>query len=94
MILRYILNENIKYDCNKSMIALNKLSISKNQENANKTTYIQKNLKSISGKIILLSLTVIKENNKKINIKRNKKIKAFFIQNNLDAKNKIILTIH
>ena len=86
VILKYILNENIKYDCNKNMIIFNRLSISKNKENTNKTTYIQKNIKSISGKNILLSPTIMKEKNKKMNIQRNNKNKAYFIQNNIDTK--------
>ena len=89
IILRYILNENLKYDCNKNMIILNRLSASKNKENTNKTTtHIQKNIKSISGKNILLSPTVTKENNKKTNFQRNNKNKANYILNNIDGKKK------
>ena len=86
IILRYILNENLKYDCNKNMIILNRLSVSKNKENTTKTTHLQKNIKSISGKNILLSPTISKENSKKINIQRNNNNKAYFIQNNFDTK--------
>ena len=85
-ILRYIMNENIKYDCNKNMIILNRLSISKNKEDINKINYLQKNIKSISGKNILLSPKVIKENNKKMNMQRNNKNKEYFIQNYLETK--------
>jgi hypothetical protein len=80
------MNENIKYDCNKNMIILNRLSISKNKEDINKINYLQKNIKSISGKNILLSPKVIKENNKKMNMQRNNKNKEYFIQNYLETK--------
>ena len=86
VILKYILNENLKYDCNKNMIILNRLSVSKNKENANLTSHVQKNFKSISGKNILLSPAVTKENNKKMNVQKNNKNKTYYIQNNLDIK--------
>jgi hypothetical protein len=86
IILKYILNENLKYDYNKNMIILNRASISKNKENESKTTHIQKNTKSISRKNILLSPAVTKENNKKMNLQRNNKNKTYFIQNNFDIK--------
>ena len=85
-ILRYILHENLKYDCNKNMIILNRLSASKNKENVDLTNHLQKNIKSISGKNILLSPSVTKENNKKMNMQNYNKNKTYFIQNNLDTK--------
>lgn len=85
-ILKCILNNNIKNEFNKNLLLINRPNNTKIKENFNlyKMGNIKKNIKSISGKNILLSPKDIK--NKKIYSQRNYN-NTYMLQNNNDKKN-------